>query len=185
MSDFTVRTDTNLIVGGISPGTHHQGEGLVLQERFREVRRRTRIEVATRAELKHPQQMARRRATNVTRALDACQPWGGCPSRDTANLGRNLSTPACTLFVWRREHTFPHPGSILKLTQQPKANSSLNKPKDPDGDSRGISGACQLGLGHSGNVSSSYPLHPVAHPTTELTASGSPPPPDKSNVATK
>ncbi|RRT82780.1 hypothetical protein B296_00000098 [Ensete ventricosum] len=48
MSDFTLRNNSHLIVGGTSPGTHHPGEGLVLQEQFDEVKR-IRIKVTTRA----------------------------------------------------------------------------------------------------------------------------------------
>ncbi|RRT70899.1 hypothetical protein B296_00006318 [Ensete ventricosum] len=44
--DFTLQNNSNLIVGGTAPGTHHPGEGLVLQEQSSEVRR-TCIKVTT------------------------------------------------------------------------------------------------------------------------------------------
>ncbi|RZR70929.1 hypothetical protein BHM03_00002338 [Ensete ventricosum] len=44
--DFTLQNNSNLIVGGTAPGTHHPGEGLVLQEQSNEVRR-TCIKVTT------------------------------------------------------------------------------------------------------------------------------------------
>ncbi|RRT36998.1 hypothetical protein B296_00042311 [Ensete ventricosum] len=51
--DFTLRNNANLIVGGTSPGTHHPGEGLILQEQLHKIRRKTRTEVTTRAEHPH------------------------------------------------------------------------------------------------------------------------------------
>ncbi|RWW75173.1 hypothetical protein BHE74_00016829 [Ensete ventricosum] len=52
MSDFTLRNNANLIIGGTSPGTHHPGESLILKEQLHKIRRRTRTEVKTR--VKHP-----------------------------------------------------------------------------------------------------------------------------------
>ncbi|RRT58535.1 hypothetical protein B296_00001353 [Ensete ventricosum] len=59
---------------------------------------------------------ARKRAVNVARALDTCQSWRGCPSRNPTNLRGSLLTPASTPFIRRWEHTFPHPRVILELT---------------------------------------------------------------------
>ncbi|RWW86684.1 hypothetical protein BHE74_00004528 [Ensete ventricosum] len=142
-----------------------------LREQLHKIGRKTHTKVTTRAEHPHASSSdytalgpsytrspnpvvltprTRRRTHNilalegepdVARALNACQPWGRCPSRDTANLEGNPSTPACTPFDRRWEHAFPHPEVILELTQRSWANSTPTEPKDPDGDSRGFSEA--------------------------------------------
>ncbi|RWW90555.1 hypothetical protein BHE74_00000362 [Ensete ventricosum] len=50
--DYTLGYNANLIIGGISPKTHHPGEDLSLQEQLHEIRRKIHTKVTTRTE--HP-----------------------------------------------------------------------------------------------------------------------------------
>ncbi|RWW62212.1 hypothetical protein BHE74_00030670 [Ensete ventricosum] len=51
-SDYTLGYNANLAIGGISPGTHHPGEGLSLQEQIHKIGRKICIKAITQAE--HP-----------------------------------------------------------------------------------------------------------------------------------
>ncbi|RZR81740.1 hypothetical protein BHM03_00008034 [Ensete ventricosum] len=79
---------------------------------------------------------ARKRAANVTRALDAYQSWSGCPSRNPTNLGRSLSTPASIPSIRRREHTFPHRRRYWSLLNDPGLTPPLPNPRTPMSSSR-------------------------------------------------
>ncbi|RZS27462.1 hypothetical protein BHM03_00060936 [Ensete ventricosum] len=125
MSDFTIRVNHNLIIGGTSQGTPHHG-GLILQEQPDNVRK-THVKVATGTSTHADLGLPAWRAS----PLDAYQSWGGCPTRNATNLGRNLPTPASIPSVRKWEHAFPHPGVILELLNDPRLTPPPPNPRTP------------------------------------------------------
>ncbi|RZR77646.1 hypothetical protein BHM03_00002770 [Ensete ventricosum] len=163
-SDFTLRHNANLIVGGTSPGTHHPCEGLSLQEQLQRDREEDLPKVATQAE--HPH------ATSL----------------DYTVLGpsyiRVLNPVVLTSRTWRRTYNIfdarrrvRYRKSIQRLSTLGKMSlSRCSQPRGEPFNPRFHS------LCHSGNASINYPLYLAAHPTVELTTSGNLPAPDKSRL---
>ncbi|RWW82247.1 hypothetical protein BHE74_00009301 [Ensete ventricosum] len=74
---------------------------------------------------------AKRRTANVTRALDACQSWRGCPSRNPTNHGRSLPTPTSIPSIWRWNTPYHTHGRYWSLLNDPGLTPPRPNPRTP------------------------------------------------------
>ncbi|RWV95328.1 hypothetical protein GW17_00042048 [Ensete ventricosum] len=122
MSDFTLRNNPNLIVGGTSLGTHHLGEGLVLQEQFGEVRR-TYIKVTNELSAS----TCRPRNVYVGPLLYS-RPEPCCAdSLDAVEHPQHLALEG-ELSMSQERSMLVNPGEVVSPTMQPTSGGTLRPP---------------------------------------------------------